>query len=564
MATQGGPGMNVVVDPGVRKVGGPALPVAVMPAGYPVTGDNANLVYVVTSGPVQGGPAVPVVQAPAGSRCEGGAAIPVYVVSGSLSGSGTQPRTLVFFDEFNGGALDLAKWVAIPPGNGNGANGYEATELQANIASTITEGGGNLTVTATKVNPPGPQVLGMDYTSGCPSTYGIFAKAYGRFEIRAKVPNGGGQWPAFWLYPADPTLNQSAVLVPEIDVFEFFTGDKLVHCNYFDAEHVTHQSAINLGDMSLAFHTYAVEWSVDKVEWFVDDVSVYSTTIKIASQLMYVIMQFSLGGGGGPINDAALPSQFIMDYVRVYETLDPFHPGQIAGLQLWYEAERLKHWTTYYDPAGTDLTDNTALFRWIDRAGWGANRSPIQGNGAQQPIFHTGGPNGLAYVHFDGSDDFMADTAATWPLHIGAGSFAFGAVVRCDNVSGAGVYRCIFDYGQNGINSPGFYILNTKPTVSTGNADFIFATTLASSTWYFLYFQRDGATNDLNCWVNGVQDANTLTFNRNVPDLAYEIGNDHTTNWFNGDIAEIIFYNSLPSAAERAKLFAYYSTKYAL
>src|SRR4051794_16400428 len=38
------------------------------------------------------------------------------------------------------------------------------------------------------------------YTSGRVDTSGKFAPVYGRFEIRAKLPNGRGMWPAHWLY----------------------------------------------------------------------------------------------------------------------------------------------------------------------------------------------------------------------------------------------------------------------------------------------------------------------------------------------------------------------------
>lgn len=85
MATQGGPGVNVVVDTTRARAAGPALPVAVMPDGYPVEGDAALAVYVAPAGAiVQGGPAIPVVVAAAGSRVEGGAAIPIVVVRGVL------------------------------------------------------------------------------------------------------------------------------------------------------------------------------------------------------------------------------------------------------------------------------------------------------------------------------------------------------------------------------------------------------------------------------------------------------------------------------------------------
>jgi Beta-glucanase/Beta-glucan synthetase len=45
----------------------------------------------------------------------------------------------------------------------------------------------------------------------------IFKQQYGYFEIRSKMPNSTGTWPAFWL-----TGTQS--WPPEIDIYEWYGG----------------------------------------------------------------------------------------------------------------------------------------------------------------------------------------------------------------------------------------------------------------------------------------------------------------------------------------------------
>ncbi len=45
---------------------------------------------------------------------------------------------------------------------------------------------------------------GANYTSGRVHTDGKGDFLYGRFEVRAKLPQGIGIWPAIWMLPSDP------------------------------------------------------------------------------------------------------------------------------------------------------------------------------------------------------------------------------------------------------------------------------------------------------------------------------------------------------------------------
>ncbi|MEE9433764.1 MAG: malectin domain-containing carbohydrate-binding protein, partial [Sphingorhabdus sp.] len=45
--------------------------------------------------------------------------------------------------------------------------------------------------------------LGAKYTSARLTSEGHGDLLYGRVEVRAKIPTGGGSWPAIWMYPTD-------------------------------------------------------------------------------------------------------------------------------------------------------------------------------------------------------------------------------------------------------------------------------------------------------------------------------------------------------------------------
>lgn len=77
------------------------------------------------------------------------------------------------------------------------------------------------------------------------------------------------------------------------------------------------------------FHTYAVEWTKEKLEFFVDGKSFF--TCENDGQGVdswpfdapqYLILNLAIGGAWGGqqgVDDRIFPQQFIIDYVRVYQ-----------------------------------------------------------------------------------------------------------------------------------------------------------------------------------------------------------------------------------------------------
>src|SRR5215204_942070 len=110
-----------------------------------------------------------------------------------------QCTTLVWYDEFDGTALDQTKWAYAmgrgcdqPSGCGFG-NGEE--QAYTNQSKNITVGGGNLTITALFDNPE----PGAAFSSAKIQTLGLKTFQYGKIESRMKLSSGQGAWPAFWM-----------------------------------------------------------------------------------------------------------------------------------------------------------------------------------------------------------------------------------------------------------------------------------------------------------------------------------------------------------------------------
>ena len=221
---------------------------------------------------------------------------------------------LVFSDEFNGTALDLAKW------NPNDPWGRERNEeLQAYVTNAFTVTNGLLRIVAARGRA---DYAGQprEFTSGMMTTYEKFSQQFGRWEIRCRVPKGKGFWPAFWLLP------EPLGWPPEVDILEIIgrEPDKIHLTHHWnDAEGKLHSDTGSWSgpDFSADFHTFAIEWEADHMAWFVDGVERFRSVKNIPQVKMYLLVNLALGGrwAQSPDETTPFPSAFEVDYIRVYQ-----------------------------------------------------------------------------------------------------------------------------------------------------------------------------------------------------------------------------------------------------
>ena len=243
------------------------------------------------------------------------------VHSSSSPTGGTTPRattyTLIWSDEFNGSSVNTGNWN-IDVGN-PGVN-HEQEYYQA---SNATVSGGNLVITARQQS-----VGGQPYTSAKLETAGKFSTTYGRIEARIKLPMVQGTWPAFWMLGSNINSGTPWPDCGEIDIMEHVnTTNTILGTMHWNggSGHVQYGSSTNTtpGD----FHIYAVEWDASSIRWYVDN-TLYVTG-NIANNInntgafhnpFYIILNLAMGGDlpGNTIDNGSLPTQMLVDYVRVY------------------------------------------------------------------------------------------------------------------------------------------------------------------------------------------------------------------------------------------------------
>jgi beta-glucanase (GH16 family) len=238
---------------------------------------------------------------------------------------------LVWSDEFDyNGLPDSTKWSYDV-----GGHGWGNEELQYYTDKRLENArveNGKLIIEARKEN-----YEGNDYTSARLVTRNNGDWTYGRIEIRARLPQGKGTWPALWMLPTKWIYGSGDWPdVGEIDIMEH-VGHKegeihgTIHTHDFNHMDGTQKSGQTfVGDAVSAFHVYAIEWTKEEIRWYVDGSKFFTYenngdgwSAWPFDHPFHLIMNIAVGGtwgGAEGVDDTIFPQKLEVDYVRVYQT----------------------------------------------------------------------------------------------------------------------------------------------------------------------------------------------------------------------------------------------------
>jgi beta-glucanase (GH16 family) len=239
---------------------------------------------------------------------------------------------LVWSDEFDySGEPASNKW-AYDLGTGCNDNcGWGNNELQyyTKEATNVRVENGMLILEAKKET-----IESSAYSSARIATRGKAKWLYGKIEVRAKLPEGKGTWPAIWMLPEDWKYGGWPAS-GEIDIMEHVGFDQniihgTVHTEAFNHGKNTHKGdKIPVNNVHSEFHVYSIEWSEEKIDFLVDGEK-YFTFTKLSSdykewpfdQPFHLIMNIAVGGNWGGqqgVDESIWPQKMLIDYVRVYQ-----------------------------------------------------------------------------------------------------------------------------------------------------------------------------------------------------------------------------------------------------
>jgi len=258
-------------------------------------------------------------------------------LSNRVSIQGVQFDTIVWSDEFEGkGAIDSMKWfhqTQLPPG-GSWWGGLiqHYTDREGN--SYLEDGYLNLVAKKELLHDQGET---KQFTSARLNSK--FAFTYGRVEIKAKLPEGVGTWPAIWML--NKNINEDGAywdnqgfgtvnwpICGEIDILEHWGKNQdyvssAVHNASSYGYEVKNVGGQKIENASNEFHIYTLEWTEEKLVFSVDGVEHFqyepsnknSETWPYASDY-YLILNIAIE----PDIDAAfVESPMVVDYIRIYQ-----------------------------------------------------------------------------------------------------------------------------------------------------------------------------------------------------------------------------------------------------
>lgn len=229
---------------------------------------------------------------------------------------------VVFFDDFNGAALDRTKWSVRTTGR------TVNDEQQAYVDDTATvrvvpalagDPGVNGVLVLRGRARPGfltPEGNRFDFVSGRMDSRGKVEFTYGTAAARMRLPAGDGLWPAFWILGAGPWPATG-----EIDVMENVGDPSWMSAamhgpGYSGDTPIVKRAPFPAGQDATGWHVYAVDWAPDSLVFRVDDREIYRVTRAMIAphgrwafdNPKFLILNLALGGGyPRSVNHAASP-----------------------------------------------------------------------------------------------------------------------------------------------------------------------------------------------------------------------------------------------------------------
>ena len=228
-----------------------------------------------------------------------------------------------------GTPVDGSKWQSE---TGDNVNNHERQYYTDSTSNAALDGQGNLVITARQENPGNYQCWygPCEYTSARLNTSGKFTQTYGHVEARMKIPRGQGIWPAFWMLGDDIGSvgwpNSGEIDIMENVGFEPGTVHGTLHGpGYSGAGGIGAGYACSAAAFADDFHTFAVDWSPNRIVWSVDG-NVYQTRTPadlngnqwVFDNPFFLILNLAVGGywPGDPDGSTPFPNTLIVDYVR--------------------------------------------------------------------------------------------------------------------------------------------------------------------------------------------------------------------------------------------------------
>jgi beta-glucanase (GH16 family) len=249
---------------------------------------------------------------------------------------------IIWQDEFDeSGAVDSSKWSF--------EIGFiRNQELQWYQSQNAKLENGNLVLTGKREVVPNPNFETghqdwkksrpqAEYTSASINTRGKFDFQYGVVEVRAKIDTALGLWPAIWTLGIKNPWPSNG----EIDIMEYYRvkgeatilanaawADESKRANWDEAKVPFSEFLKQDPDWPSKFHVWRMEWTEGFIKLYLDEELLNEVDLTETinpdgfnpfHQPHYILLNLAIGGNGGDPSASVFPSEYLVDYVRVYQ-----------------------------------------------------------------------------------------------------------------------------------------------------------------------------------------------------------------------------------------------------
>lgn len=239
-----------------------------------------------------------------------------------------------------------------------------------------------------------------------------------------------------------------------------------------------------------------------------------------------------------------------------------FSPASVVGLSLWLKAGV----GMYTDSAMTipATNDLDVIGGWQDQSG--NDYHVTQAAAAKKPTLRLNIVNGKPVARFDGVDDLLVNATAVWQAD------QSGLMLIVANINAA---RAVFSSADQGGNTRYLFFEGTTE-ITQRNADVADSVSggVGAGAWHLLEFGSTAVvfkifidTVDQDPLVvggganNGDWFGDTLLRDNFAVGALKRVAEAH---WITGDIAELLYYDNYPSAADRQAIRGYLNLEYAI
>ena len=252
--------------------------------------------------------------------------------------------TKTFEDNFDGNSLDLNKWNYYIQGS------FLDRRTHFSKDNFIVKDG-TLTLRLTKKhgfhNDEPSSGIETDYATGYADTWGKWTQRYGYFEARMKLPVAKCMWPAFWLMPdrgvnapanewgkteARVSTKEGGMEFDIMEALSIYGAQRYNIAMHWDG-YVKYHKQIGSGNIYVeadkdGYITCGLLWTPGSAVFYGNGKELFRwESPRISSVQSYIIFDLVTGGWEKePIDDAQLPADFAIDYIRVWQRKDLASP----------------------------------------------------------------------------------------------------------------------------------------------------------------------------------------------------------------------------------------------